>query len=105
MQVVLLQGFSDGDAQHGGKDNGDSRIEDGGGKLGAGCDQSGSVGNSLGVNRAHYLILEDHPGGVDFITVSLAYDNEEAARIARNTPDLPGREAYIREITTGIYSR
>lgn len=66
---------------------------------------TGSVGNSLGVNRAHYLILEDHPGGVDFITVSLAYDNEEAARIARNTPALPGREAYIREVTTGVYSR
>jgi len=66
---------------------------------------TGSVGNSLGINKAHYTLLTEHPGGVDFTTVSLAYDNALAARIAENTPGLPGKEAYIREVTTGVYSR
>lgn len=65
----------------------------------------GSVGNSLGVNKAHYMLLTEHPGGVDFTCVSLNYDNALAARIAQNTPDLPDRDAYIREVTTGVYSR
>jgi len=65
----------------------------------------GSVGNSLGVPRAHYLLLTEHPGGVDFTTVSLAYDNALAAEIARNTPDLPNWDAFVQEVTTGIYAR
>ncbi|MBQ8537495.1 MAG: metallophosphoesterase family protein [Clostridia bacterium] len=66
---------------------------------------TGSVGNSLGVNKAHYMILTEQPSGVDFTCVSLHYDNALAARIAENTPGLPGKDAYIREVTTGIYSR
>lgn len=66
---------------------------------------TGSVGNSLGVPRAHYLLLTQQPRGVDFTCVSLPYDNQLAARIAQSTPQLPGREAYIREVTTGVYSR
>lgn len=65
----------------------------------------GSVGNSMGVPRAHYLLLSDEGGGVDFTIVSLPYDNALAARLAEATPALPRREAYIREVTTGIYSR
>ena len=69
----------------------------------------GSVGNGLGVNRACYAILTGRPGTkpapLDITLVSVPYDNEEAARDAQNDPDLPHKEAYIREITTGIYSR
>lgn len=69
---------------------------------------TGSVGNSMGVPRAHALLLEGGPTAEDplMITIlSVPYDNEAAAEAARRDPDLPFREAYIREVTTGIYSR
>ena len=66
---------------------------------------TGSVGNSLGVNKAHYLLLTQQPQGIDFTIVSLPYNNQLAAQIAQDTPQLPGRDAYIREVTTGVYSR
>lgn len=44
---------------------------------------TGSVGNSLGI----------------------PYNNQEAAAIAAQYPDLPNREAYQKEVLTGIYSR
>jgi hypothetical protein len=37
--------------------------------------------------------------------VSVPYDNEAAVADALREKDLPKREAYIREIQTGIYSR
>ena len=37
--------------------------------------------------------------------ICVPYDNEAAAEIARRDPDLPRKEAYIREVLTGIYSR
>ena len=68
----------------------------------------GSVGNSMGVPRAHALLLEggDQPGDPVMMTViSMKYDNEAAADIARNDPALPHRESYLTEILTGVYSR
>ena len=37
--------------------------------------------------------------------ICVPYDNEAAADIARRDPGLPRKEAYIREVLTGIYSR
>ncbi len=69
---------------------------------------TGSVGNSLGVPKAHCLILEggeraDTP--LRMTVLSVPYDNEAAAAEARRDPGLPHRDAWIREVTTGIYSR
>lgn len=69
---------------------------------------TGSVGNSLGVPRAHALLIEggDCPGDPLLMTVvSVAYENEAAADLARRDPDLPYQQEYLREITTGVYSR
>ncbi len=69
---------------------------------------TGSVGNSIGVPKAHCLILE---GGADasvplrMTVLSVPYDNEAAAEEARRDPDLPHRDAWIREVLTGVYSR
>ena len=67
---------------------------------------TGSVGNSMGVPRAHALMLEGGDNGVLLSTIlSVPYDNRLAANLAQQDPDLPRGEAYIREILTGIYSR
>lgn len=69
---------------------------------------TGSVGNSLGVTRAHALLMEGGETAADplmMTILSFAYDNEAAAQIARDDVHLPHREAYIREVLTGIYSR
>lgn len=69
---------------------------------------TGSVGNSLGVNRVHALVLEggDSPEEPLLFTIlSIPYDNEAAADLARQDAGLPHRDAYIREILTGVYSR
>lgn len=70
---------------------------------------TGSVGNGLGVPRACYAILTGRlgtrPAPLDISLISVPYDNQAAVRDAANDPDFPHREAYIREITTGIYSR
>ena len=68
----------------------------------------GSVGNSMGVPRVHYLVLEGGDGrdqGFDMTVVSLKYDNERAARLALEDKRLPRREAYVTEVRTGVYSR
>ncbi|MCM1024017.1 MAG: metallophosphoesterase family protein [Prevotella sp.] len=71
---------------------------------------TGSVGNSLGVPRAHALLIEgevdcpDH-APLRMTILSVPYDNEAAAEIARQTEGLPCKEAYINEILTGVYSR
>lgn len=71
---------------------------------------TGSVGNGIGVNKAHALLVEGEkdsltPGPLMFTVLSVPYDNEEAARIAREDPDLPHTDSYITEILTGVYSR
>lgn len=63
----------------------------------------GSVGNSLGVARAHCLLLEDNP--LRLTVVSVPYDNWAAAEDARRDPGLPHRDAWIAEVLTGVYSR
>ena len=45
------------------------------------------------------------PGVLLMSVISVPYDNEAAAEVARRDANLPHREAYIREILTGIYSR
>lgn len=71
---------------------------------------TGSVGNSLGVPNAHALLLEGEPNCPEaaplrMTILSVPYDNEAAAEIARRTEGLPAKEAYINEILTGVYSR
>lgn len=71
---------------------------------------TGSVGNSLGVPRVHALMLEGEKGCVEpapirMTTLSLPYENEQAAALARKCEGLPNGEAYVREVLTGIYSR
>ena len=69
---------------------------------------TGSVGNSMGVPKAHGLLLEgtkgsEAPSSLRMTVLSVPYDNRAA--VAAVPEGLPRREAYIREITTGIYSR
>ena len=72
---------------------------------------TGSVGNNLGgVARAHAILLEGDPDATEKTSfrstlISIPYDNNAEAEIARNTPDLPKQESYIREVLTGHYSR
>ena len=71
---------------------------------------TGSVGNSMGVPKAHALIIDGELGSqqADVMTMtilSVPYDNEAAAEIARQDVNLPHRESFIREVLTGIYSR
>jgi len=70
---------------------------------------TGSVGNSLGVNNAHAVIVEGEPGEkpapLTMTILSVPYDNEAAAEAARRDTALPHREAFINEVLTGIYSR
>ncbi|MBQ8556547.1 MAG: metallophosphoesterase family protein [Clostridia bacterium] len=71
---------------------------------------TGSVGNSLGVPKAHGILIDgeldsETPAPMLMSILSVPYDNEAAADVARNDPELPFREAYITEVTTGIYSR
>ena len=47
--------------------------------------------------------LEDRP--LRMTVLSVPYDNEAAAEDARRDPDLPHRDAWIREVLTGLYSR
>lgn len=71
---------------------------------------TGSVGNSMGVPRAHFLLLEGEmdsrePAPLLATVVTVPYDNRAAAQLAREDPNLPHREAYITEVLTGVYSR
>lgn len=71
---------------------------------------TGSIGNSLGVPKAHALLIEgeiDCPEAAPLrmTILSVPYDNKKAAEIARQTEGLPSKEAYINEILTGVYSR
>ena len=71
---------------------------------------TGSVGNSMGVPRAHCLIVEgekdcETPAPLTFTVLSVPYDNEAAAEAARQDAKLPHRESFITEVLTGVYSR
>ena len=71
---------------------------------------TGSVGNSIGVPRAHCLLVTGSldsrtPAALEISVLAVPYDNEAAAEAARRDPGLPHRNAYIREVLTGIYSR
>jgi len=68
---------------------------------------TGSVGNNLGLARAHALLLEgeQEAGSLKISFLSVPYDNRKAAETADLYPDLPKKEAYQREVTMGIYSR
>ena len=63
----------------------------------------------MGIPNAHAVLLEGTPGEEKkpllCTVICVPYDNEAAADIARRDPALPRREAYIREVLTGIYSR
>lgn len=71
---------------------------------------TGSIGNNLGVPKAHALILEGEPdcaepAPLQMTILSVPYDNEAAVAAAMADDRLPHRDAYIRELRTGIYSR
>ena len=68
---------------------------------------TGSVGDNLGVPRAHALLLEgeEEESPLRITVLSVPYDNREAVKRAELCPDLPMREAFQREVMTGIYSR
>jgi len=69
----------------------------------------GSVGDSIRIPLAQYALLTCTPGRetapFDLQFIYLTYDVERAAEDARRSPGMPQREAYIQEITTGVYGR
>jgi predicted phosphodiesterase len=68
---------------------------------------TGSVGDNLSLPRAHALLLEgEKEGGPLGITIlSVPYDNRKAVETADCYPELPMKEAFQKEVLTGIYSR
>ncbi len=68
---------------------------------------TGSVGNSIGLPRAHALLLEgeEGPAPLRITTLSVPYDNQKAADTADRYPELPLKESYKNEVLTGVYSR
>lgn len=71
---------------------------------------TGSIGNSLGVPRVHFLLLEGEmdsrePAPLSATVMALPYDNQAAAELARQDPELPHQASYINEVLTGVYSR
>ena len=68
---------------------------------------TGSIGNNLGVTRAHALLLEgeEGPAPLKITILSVPYDNQKAADIADQYPDLPRKESYQKEVMMGVYSR
>lgn len=71
---------------------------------------TGSVGNNLSVPKAHALLVEgeldsEEPGVLQMTTLSVPYDREAAIAAAMADDGLPFRDAFVREIRTGVYSR
>lgn len=71
---------------------------------------TGSVGNPLGVTRCHALLIEgeldsEEEAPINFSFLSIPYDKDLAVKIAEDCPGLPNKEAYIKELMTGVYSR
>ena len=69
----------------------------------------GSVGNSIRIPLAQYTLLEcekgEQPAPFDLQYVYLPYDVARAVHDAESAENMPHREAYIQEITTGVYGR
>ena len=69
----------------------------------------GSVGDSIRVPMAQYAILTCEEGkqkaGFDLQFIYLTYDVDRAVRDAEQSPGMPQRQAYIQEVTTGVYGR
>ncbi len=69
----------------------------------------GSVGNALGIPMVQYAILEGEMGEtlapLDLTYVTLPYDNQAAVAETLAQPGLPDGDAFIVELTTGVYSR
>ena len=68
---------------------------------------TGSVGDNLSLPRAHALLLEGEKesGPLHITVLSVPYDNQKAVETADGYPDLPLKEAFQKEVLTGIYSR
>jgi len=72
---------------------------------------TGSVGNNLGgIPRVHAILMDGKdnastPGELQISMISLIYNNRAEAEFAATVMDLPKREAYVREVLTGHYSR
>ncbi len=71
---------------------------------------TGSVGCSMGVTRAHCLLIDgelncESPAPLSMSIISVPYDNEAAADAARSDPALPHQAEFITEVLTGVYSR
>lgn len=70
----------------------------------------GSVGNNLGgLPMVSYALMQCSSGAApapfELSYICLPYDRQHAVRDAENAPRLHKREAYVREVETGIYSR
>lgn len=66
----------------------------------------GSVGNALGVPKACFAIMDiEKTGDYSINLCSINYNRDKAVSIALNTNNMPKRDYYIKEITTGVYSR
>ena len=68
----------------------------------------GSVGNALGEPRCCYALLDGAQNGDGEFELrfrQVDYDRAKAIEDARQAPDIPGIDLYIREIETGRYSR
>ena len=67
----------------------------------------------LGKERINWLenlplegaIGEEKPSAIRCEILSIPYDNQLAADIARHYPELPNMQAYQKEVLTGVYSR
>lgn len=70
---------------------------------------TGSVGNSIGITQVQYVIMEGEPSdpsaALDLLFVNIPYDINAAVQEARHEDQLPYADAFITEITTGVYSR
>lgn len=70
---------------------------------------TGSVGNGLGQNMVQYVLMEgdpqDNEAPFDLKMVTLPYDIEHAVLEAKNHPDLPNGDLFIKEIQSGLYAR
>ena len=70
---------------------------------------TGSIGNSLGIPRCHALLIEgelnsEETAPISMNILSIPYDNQAAADAADRS-SMPNREAYKKEVLTGVYSR
>ena len=68
------------------------------------------MGNSLGVNRAHALLIEgemgsEAPASLRMTALCVPYDVARAVQLAEESSDMPNRQQYITEITTAVYAR